>query len=520
MTIIENSAPVRGHTAEPPTGRWQEQTSFLPLAGASLEQRDRLRRALARLAALDAPHLSPLRRIAERPDGFSLMHCVPAGPVSWAELTARRPATVAETVAVGLAMCQALGALHAGGLAHGGVRADLVLVSPRGVVELAGCAGAWGTGTDGVPTSADDVRDLVVLLEAGFEAGTLGGELALLLVRGADPDPAQRPTVPALGRALEAQCSPVGPFPDDFIAPAAPARTGDGSVPAVVPPPGEAAAGAVPAVLPGLGGPVRTGVRRLRAGSAAPVVPVRGVPKPVGVARVSDDQAHAVVPGALRRGGARRHVSLPRRPRSTDLLRVLFAHPLLSRRSASDDPSPQRRSWGRPLLLGLAAVLGVVLILRGVTGLVGWGRDPVAVSGAPSALAGPGFEGTDWRGTVARLDAARMAAMAGGSAVRLAMAVDVGGPAYARDVATMTARAHAGLHLVGGAATVRSAVALEVGDERAEVEVVDTRADYRLVDPGGQVVLAGPARASASWRVSLVRDGSAQPWRIYDTVRR
>jgi hypothetical protein len=110
--------------------------------------------------------------------------------------------------------------------------------------------------------------------------------------------------------------------------------------------------------------------------------------------------------------------------------------------------------------------------------------------------------------------------MTGGSAARLAMTVDPDGPAYARDVATMTARSSAGLRLVGGETTVRLAVALEVGVDRAEVEVVDTRADYRLVGPDGQVVLAGPARALASWRVSLVRDGSGQPWRIHDAVRR
>ena len=498
MTITEKSVPAHGRTAEPPAARSQEQTSFLSMAGATVEQRDGLRRSLARLAALDAPHLSPLRRIAERPEGFSLTHRVPAGSVSWAELTARRPATVAETVAVGLALCQALGALHASGLAHGRVRADLVLVSPGGVVELAGCAAAWSPGADGVPTTADDVRDLVVLLEAGFQAGTLGGELALLLVRGADPDPTQPPSVPALGRALEAQCSPVAPFPDGFTKPAAPAGAAG------------VCGDAVPAVALGA-----------------------GVPEPVGVADGSGDPAPAEVPGAGARRSLRRRGALLARRTSTDALRALPARPLLRRRGASDQtpllwrrgasdhPSQWRsRSLGLPLLLGLAALLGVALVLRGVSGLAGWGEGPATVSAAPRALAGAGAEGIDWRGTVARLDAARTAAMSRGSAVRLAMVVDPDGPAYARDVATMTARAHARLDLIGGETTVRSAVALAVGVDRAEVEVVDTRAAYRLVGPGGQVVLAGPARSSASWRVSLVRDGADQPWRIHDAVRR
>jgi hypothetical protein len=500
MTITEKSLPARGRTAEPPAGRSQEHTSFLSLAGATVEQRDGLRRALARLAALDAPHLSPLRRIAEGPEGFSLMHYVPVGSVSWAELTARRPATVAETVAVGLALCQALGALHAGGLVHGRVGADLVLVSPGGVVELAGCAAAWAPGADGVPTTADDVRDLVVLLEAGFQAGTLGGELALLLVRGADPDPSQRPTVPALGRALEAQCSPVAPFPDGFTAPAEPARADVGGV----------GASPVPAVGPGLGVSVRTGVGRVRAGSVPTVAPPAAAPETDGVAGVSEDPAPEVVPVASGPRTSRRRGALLLG--STDLLRGLSAHPLLSRWPG--------RSLGRPMLLGLVAVLGVVLVVRGVSGLAGWGEEAATVSAVPRAPAGTGAEDTDWRGTVARLDTARAAAMTGGSAARLAMTVDPDGPAYARDVATMTARSSAGLRLVGGETTVRLAVALEVGVDRAEVEVVDTRADYRLVGPDGQVVLAGPARALASWRVSLVRDGSGQPWRIHDAVRR
>lgn len=422
----------------------------LALAGASPEQRDDLRRALARLAALDAAHLSPLCGIAERSDGFTLTHAVAPGSVSWSELTDRRAATPAETVAVGLALCQALGALHTAGLAHGDVRPDRLLVSGAGIVELTGCGAAWTPGVRLAVVAADDVTALCAVLAAGIGPADSGAELARLVRLGADPDPAHRPAVSALGLALEAWGTPSLPDPELFT---------------------------------------------------------RGVPTsdPLGdgAPRDSDDSESTAAPAA--RVGSR--------PESFGALRTLRS--LL----------PWFRSWSRgrefrapvrPVMLTLAALIGLGLLARGVSGLVVRQVDHPAAPASQRA----GHGEPDWPATVARLDAMRAAAMAGGSAIRLAAAVDPEGPAFARDVATMAARGQAGLRLLGGATTVRSAVALQVGADRAELEVVDTRTEFRLLGPTGRVVLAGPARSSMSWRVSLVRDGSGQPWRIHDAVRR
>lgn len=424
------------------------------MVGASREQRDDLRRALARLAALDAPHLSPLHGIAERPEGFSLTPAVVPGVVSWAELTARRPGTAAETVAVGLAVCQALGALHAAGLAHGGVRADRVLVSGAGIVELTGCGAAWTPGVRFAAVAADDVAALCTLLSIGIGRGDVGAELASLLALGAGPDPTRRPAVSALGLALEAWGTPSVPYPDLFT---------EGAL------------------------------------TTEPVAEAAAPPE-------TDDPAPL---------GASAPASRSRRRRTVGALRAILRRPWF--RGAPDGRSIRRPT--SPVLLTLAAVIGVGLLGRGVAGLVVVRHDQPAGT-ATMTSAPPGQGEPDWRATVVRLDAMRTAALAGGSAVRLAAAVDPDGPAYARDVATMTAREHAGLHLVGGETSVRSAVALQVGSDRAELEVVDTRAEFRLVGQAGQVVMVGPARSSLSWRVSLVRDGSGQPWRIHDAVRR
>ena len=215
-----------------------ELVSLLP-APADPETRATLRRALARLAAVDAPHLAPLRRISEQPQGFQLTYALPPGACAWADLAARRPPTTAETVALGLALCHALGALHGAGLTHGAVTADRVLVSAGGTVELAGAGATWsppGADAAGVAlTSADDVAALAGLLSTGLAAGSIGSDLALLLVRAADPDPSVRPCAAELGAALERQCPPEPIVPEAFLAAAVPTLTPAGPVGAVGP---------------------------------------------------------------------------------------------------------------------------------------------------------------------------------------------------------------------------------------------------------------------------------------------
>lgn len=446
-------------------------TRTLALPGQSRQTRDAVRRALARLAALDGPHLSPLCGICELDEGFRLTYDLAPGSLTWGELTARRPATAGETVALGLALCQALGALHSAGLSHGDVGPQTVLVSPGGLVQLADCAAAWPAPAGGAawvrPDPRADVAGLVALLEPGFGPGPAPGDLRGLLVSGADPEHTDGPTIPELGQALETAGEPAVLRPDAFVrsgAPTTPSPDQVGRGVEAATGPCDPATGPVTVVTQAPAGQDRspTGSRTSRAGH-----PVR----------------------LLRVGGAR----------------------------------------ARAVLLAGAALLGVLMVARGVVALASSAPAPVSMAapGATRSAGGPALPvggpdlpaAAELAATLAALDAARGAALAAGSPARLAAAVDPDGPAYARDVATLSARAQAGLRLVGGATTVHSVRPVSVGPDRAELLVTDSRAPYRLVGPDGAVLLAGPARPAVSWRVSLTREGVTGPWRVFDAVR-
>jgi hypothetical protein len=164
-------------------------------------QTAQLRRALAQLAALRHPNLAPVHSVSQEGVRFVLEHSVPPGAASWSQLCAQRPATAGEAAAVGLAVAAALTALHDADLAHGSVTGQHVLVGQDGSIVLGSCGTAWRaapgqSGRSGVgPSPADDVQALAALIQDSFDPGTIGAELALLLIRSGDVDPKLRPGI-------------------------------------------------------------------------------------------------------------------------------------------------------------------------------------------------------------------------------------------------------------------------------------------------------------------------------------
>jgi hypothetical protein len=471
MTLTEPAGPVS--TEVEPAANRADRAVLCPAPGDA-DAREQVRRRLARIAALAAPHLCPLRRIHESSEGFWLTYDVPTGATTWADLAQRRTPSVAETVGVGLAICLALQPLHAVGLAHGAVTADRLLIGPYGTVELTD-AGAVAAGTGrGGPAASADVTALAALVERGLPAGSVGSDLALLLVRAADPDGSLRPTVAELAIVLERQCSPE---PVQLV-------VGDASPGGALSPPAPQRSRPDPAA------DASAVLRTLRDGSPA------GTGAPAG-----------------------RHRAEPEGERSW-------------RRATGPVIRVRGRSPGRArqLLLVGALVLGLVLMTRGAAGLlrerpvadvaptvVSTRPDPTAPDPAPSTAAPSDAPVADWSAVLRRLDEGRAAAMAAGSATALAEAVDPDGPAFARDLATLRARQAAGLRVEGGGLSVRAVRAEETGAGRVTIDVTDERATYRLLDADGAVVLSVPARPLASWEVVLT--GHDSGWRIYDATR-
>ena len=138
-----------GSLREDPTRERPARVEVRIAASAEAAVRAGVRRRLARLAALDAPQLAPLRGIGEHAEGFRLSFELPPGARDLARLRAERTLRPAELVGVALELCQALAALHAVGLAHGALDQEQVFVTRDGAILLAGATGGGDVAGEG-----------------------------------------------------------------------------------------------------------------------------------------------------------------------------------------------------------------------------------------------------------------------------------------------------------------------------------------------------------------------------------
>ena len=142
-----------------------ERTSVLALPADELATDD-LRRHLVSLAGVRAPTLAPLLRCASVPGGVALTHLVPADAVSMASLSSAGPLRSGQVLGVGVAVLEALVALHALDLVHAGVGPESVLVGPDGSVVLAGSGLGWARtcALDVEPAPAHDIEAVGALV--------------------------------------------------------------------------------------------------------------------------------------------------------------------------------------------------------------------------------------------------------------------------------------------------------------------------------------------------------------------
>ena len=172
-------------------------TTLLAIA-PDLVERDRVRRQALRVGAVRHEGLAPLKEAAFAGEGLALTWQI---PLDAAALSSGEDALAAlAPIAAGLAL------LHDAGLAHGGVTADSVHVHlGRGILS------GWQPG--GTPEG--DVTDLVTLIDAYLPSASVGADVAQVLIAGADPDPAARPSMAriasVLARAADARLPHVSP---------------------------------------------------------------------------------------------------------------------------------------------------------------------------------------------------------------------------------------------------------------------------------------------------------------------
>jgi hypothetical protein len=156
-------------------------------------------------------------------------------------------------------------------------------------------------------------------------------------------------------------------------------------------------------------------------------------------------------------------------------------------------------------------------------GLAWAGVDP----GAPgSSVAGREHQSTyhdaaaagRWWSVLATLDARRASAFAAVSPERLATVYAAGSPALRRDRAWLVDLAAAGLHVDRLRLRPRSVRVVIRSATRVVLDVVDSLDSYDVRTARGALLDARPGRGAATWRVTLVREGSG--WRVYDVAAR
>lgn len=224
------------------TGEWRRVRRVVPLA-ADLVLRDRARRAVERVAGARGATLARCSEVQVVPEGLAVVHDEPLGSRPLVQDTGSDPVVGLRVLADAAA---GLAALHDAGIAHGGVAAELLLVTAegRGVLSGAGLAAAMGRGD---PSPADDVRALADLALEVLPPRGVPAAAVHALVRATDPDAGVRPTAADLAQTLGTAARraladpPTGPVPVIVpgAAPPAPASPGEASSPEAMTSPGE-----------------------------------------------------------------------------------------------------------------------------------------------------------------------------------------------------------------------------------------------------------------------------------------
>ena len=461
---------------------------------ADIDDRGRLLAAAEALTGFSHPHQLRVRAVVSAVRDLVLV-CDLARGGSLADLLDRRgPLEPGEAVTVLVPLAQVLAALHADGVAVGGVGEQDVLLTEDGR-PLLGDVGldtlqAAATGAaPSSPDAADDVRGLAALAERlllsrsavappdperdsagaaedGAASGTLdraARQAVIAVTRPAlDSRPEHRPSAAELGDALLAACSPIP-----------------------------------------LRGVTRRQLRPPSSGEATPVRPVLAGPQPVVSAppRRSSDRSSAVrrllvgtaavallgaavVTGVSWAGHGKPPAAAPLQPL-----------PSLASPAPPAATSPTADAHSTPRALGTPRA------------------DPPAASDRRPAT-------RHWTRVLAALDVTRAQAFALGARAALRTVYVKGSPAHRRDAQGLRRLVRAGLRIRGLRLTgIRVSDPRRRSDDEVVMRVSDRLEPYDVVTSSGELRRHGAGRGRADWRVTLARGGPAAAWRIRDVQR-
>jgi hypothetical protein len=407
-----------------------------------------------------------------------------------------------------------------------------VPTSTGAVLAATGAGWTIPPGTVGGPDPAGDVAELAELVRHLVGVTPLPSGLVLVLLRCADDDPAMRPTLDDLDRALAAcllvldedgTAPPVGPGPLPR-----PARLVDvpvGSVlerPRVLRPEGARSRRRVASRahrrLALLAAAIVSALVLGRAVVAPALADVAAAPErltptaapttaPTTAPMVTSTPVATTVPvpeGSVGSGGAD-----PSDPEPVGDPAPGSPGPRTSSRPGAPEPLPTTTATtmipsSAPTIAGRTPREPAPASEPTPRGA---GSPPTAGPTAPLPAA------VDWVVALTRLDGVRHAALVAGSREALARAVDPRGPAWAADAALADRIRTLGARLVGGEVSVVSADLVSLDGRGARLIVVDARAAYAVTLDGSTARV--PARGVTTWDVRLTRaaDGA---WRIHD----
>jgi serine/threonine protein kinase len=471
--------------------------------------RERARREVAMLTAVDHPHVLPLLGVVDVPGALVLVLELAEGGSLDDLLAARGTLSAGEVVTTCAPIAQALAELHARGIVHGHVAPDSVLFSADGRPMLA------NLGTASSPPSQGNGRSRIVPpeVQAGYPA---------------------QPGSDVYGLAAVAVRSLTGYVPtQSVILPGIPPATQSTLAQAMHPDP----------------------VRRPAAASLANALFVLADPEPVNFATDAAASAAALTEMVPVEPAAEETIAAPSTRRSRRARRTQAAEfaestaPAALPPAATIDappvhpdvePESRRRRRRRPRRVDvarIAMVIAIPVILAGAifAGLQLWGgdEDPESLPGA-NRLTSPGEaenpvelcggpqpaptaqppEVSDWTQVVQSLYALRAEAFNEVDAQALCEVYAPTSQVLADDAELLQLYADAGVHTQGLAFEVVTAELVSQEGGRVVLEITDRLPPYQLVDSDGTVKAEKEGLPEATWQAVLVPAPDASGWRF------
>ncbi|HEX2361567.1 MAG TPA: serine/threonine-protein kinase [Jiangellaceae bacterium] len=477
---------------------------LLPLADPAA--RERARREVALLTAVDHPHVLPLLGVVDVPGGLILVLELAEGGSLDDLLAARGTLTPGEVVTACAPIAQALAELHGNGIVHGRVSPASVLFAADGRPMLADL----GTGplADGQPGEPSRIvppevqagypphpgSDVYALAAVAVRAltGYVPNQALILpgippatqsaLAQAMHPDPARRPAAASLANALFVLADPE---PVVFTAPTAAAPLGEQSGPADV------AEEAISAPRS------RRAARRAQTAEATSPDALAAIPAPAATID-SPPLPPEVEPEPRRRRRRRlRRVDLARIAMVVAIPVILAGAVFAALQWWGDDGEPESLPGANRLTSPGEAEIPVDLC---------GGPQPAPTEQPP--------EVADWTQVVQSLYLMRAQAFNEVDAQALCDVYAATSQVLADDAELLQLYADAGVHTQGLAFEVITAELVSQEGGRVVLEITDRLPPYQLVDADGTVKAEKEGLPEATWEAELVPASDASGWRF------